>query len=458
MQTVKRIGLVLAMLSAACGFRVRIAAANVQYVVGLSPKGISMGNALAAVADDFSAAYYNPAGLAQIDYHQFYVGYLYSEPFLDYTSNSTHRGDFRDKSLFKGPVVGLCLDLARAVNVQKHELVLGIACTIADNMKKAWEVKEFNPEVPRFMLDGDYMNRVHIYASLGFEVLSDLLYVGVGLNVWQNINAEFDPMLNVDLARLRDQGLKVGNIIVLDESLSEASMTGKFEASPIVGLLVKPASWLSLAYTFRNGWEFSSNILMVNYLEVSLGGGSVQLPDSLAIAAPIPLTDYYLPWNMTGGIAFRPLPRLLVSADLTYYNWESFEQPLFPKPGEYSRWDSTWVPSVGMEVRIIDNLCGRLGYTHQPSPVGDQAHVASNYLSMTKNIFSCGLGYTFSRFLFLGELPLRRPIQIDGFFQFQQMDDRIQLKAYNEETWEDGTYWKISGYQYSLGIGITTGY
>lgn len=458
MQRAKRIGALLLLLITVGARPPGDAEANVQYVVGLSPKGIALGNAFSAIADDFSAAYFNPAGLAQIDTHQFYVGYMYSEPFLNYESNNPHTARFEDKILFKAPVMGLCLDLTRALNVQGHELVLGIATTIADNLKKTWQVIEYNPEVPRFLLDGDYMNRVHLYASLGFEVFSDVLYVGAGLNVWQDISAEFDPRLNVDLARIWQAGRNIGNMILIDESRSSASMTGTFEIGPIAGILFKPTSWLSLAYTYRKGWEFASTVQMNNYLELTLGGATIQFPDSIVIAAPLPLTAYFLPWNMTGGLALRPLPGLLISADLTYYHWSSFEQPLYPDPGEHGAWQDTWVPSVGAQFRIIENLYGRLGYTHQPSPVGDQYNVASNFLSMTKNIFSVGLGYTFSRFLFLGELPLRRPIQIDGFFQWQQMNDRIQVKSRNKETWTEGTFWQISGYQYSLGIGVTTGY
>jgi len=458
MQRARRIVAILFLLTAAGARLPGAARANVQYVVGLSPKGIAMGNAFSAIADDFSAAYFNPAGLAQIDYHQFYLGYMYSEPFLTYESNNPYTTGFKDKILFKAPVLGLCLDLTRAVNVQGHELVLGIACTIADNLKKTWQVIEYNPEVPRFLLDGDYMNRVHLYASLGFEVFSDVLYVGAGLNVWQDISAEFDPRLNVDLSRIWQAGRNIGNMILIDENRSSASMTGTFEIAPIAGILFKPASWLSLAYTYRKGWEFASTVQMNNYLELTLAGVTVKLPDSFVIAAPLPLTAYFLPWNMTGGLAIRPVPGLLVSADLTYYHWSSFEQPLFPAPEEHSGWQDTWVPSVGAQLQIIENLYGRVGYSHQPSPVGNQYRVASNFLSMTKNIFSLGLGYTFSKFLFLGELPLRRPIQIDGFFQWQQMDDRIQVKRPNEETWRGGTFWHISGYQYSLGIGVTTGY
>ena len=48
---------------------------------GASPKSIGMGQAFTAVADDFSAAYYNPAGLSQIkNSFEFTLGYFYAKP------------------------------------------------------------------------------------------------------------------------------------------------------------------------------------------------------------------------------------------------------------------------------------------------------------------------------------------------------------------------------------------
>ena len=150
MLRVKRKWVVLAAFMFACCSLPATTFANVQYVVGLSAKAIGMGNAFSAVADDFSATYYNPAGLGQIDYHQFYVGYLYSEPFLYYYSDSPQINAQRmeNKQTFKAPVIGLCLDLARAVNIQGHELVLGVVATVGDNLKKAWQIQEYFPEVP----------------------------------------------------------------------------------------------------------------------------------------------------------------------------------------------------------------------------------------------------------------------------------------------------------------------
>ena len=45
---------------------------DLQY--GFGAKGVSMGTAFTGVADDYSAIYWNPAGLAQIRKMEFYAG------------------------------------------------------------------------------------------------------------------------------------------------------------------------------------------------------------------------------------------------------------------------------------------------------------------------------------------------------------------------------------------------
>ena len=82
MERMKRILAIKAVLVLACFSFPSITLANVQEVSGLSSKATAMGNAFSAVADDFSAVYYNPAGLAQQDHHSLYMGYLVVLPRL----------------------------------------------------------------------------------------------------------------------------------------------------------------------------------------------------------------------------------------------------------------------------------------------------------------------------------------------------------------------------------------
>ena len=53
-----------------------VSAATLAETGGLGARATAMGGAFTAVADDFSAAYYNPAGLAQIEGYSISIEYL----------------------------------------------------------------------------------------------------------------------------------------------------------------------------------------------------------------------------------------------------------------------------------------------------------------------------------------------------------------------------------------------
>ncbi len=197
-------------------------------------------------------------------------------------------------------------------------------------------------------------------------------------------------------------------------------------------------------------WAQETPIQFSSTIEVNvLGTPLIQLP----IRADIPLQDYYLPWNMTGGIAVRPMERLLLSVDVTYYNWSSFSLPAWRGP--IKEWSNTVVPRGGFQFRVWDTLVARGGDYYEPSPVPDQSDVTSNYLDTDKHVFSVGLGYSFSKLPWIGELPIYYPIKVDSYFQFQHMPRRYQIK---DPVITEQQGWYIDGSAYSLGIGATMGF
>lgn len=412
--------------------------ANVQEASGISPKATSMGNAYSAVADDFSACYYNPAGLGQNDHHTFYLGYMWVKPYMKQYKYDPAEGRFtenhRGYENYRSFVFGSTVDLSHIANVRGHNLVLGVAATVGDNFKAAWRIHDWNPSVPRFIRSGDTMNRAHIFSALGLEVLTNTLYLGIGINMWQDITATVRATLDLQQ-----------NILY-----QEMDVDGDFEISPVFGLLLKPFKWLSLAYTFRGGWEQEIPVFFTSTLDVRLFGNPLL---TLPIAAEIPLQDYFLPWNMTAGLAVRPTERLLFSVDVTHYNWSSFRLPEWRGP--VKEWSNTLIPRVGAQVRVWDALVARGGYYFDPSPVPDQFDVKSNYLDTDKHVFSLGLGYAFSRLPWIGELPLYYPIEIDGYFQAQYLPKRYQLKD-RSITGQDP--WYIDGSAFAMGIGVSTGF
>jgi len=417
-------------LAAASLFLPVRAQANVQEISGLSPRATALGNAFSAVADDFSACYYNPAGLGQQDHHSFYLGYMFVKPYLKEYQLSTGIEHERDFNRYHSVVFGALVDLTQIVNIAGHNLVLGVAATVGDNFKAAWRIHDWSPAVDRFVRFGDQMNRAHIFSALGLEVITDRFFIGAGFNLWQDIYPKVEARL----------ALPPYPPEVVEQNMN---IKGDFEISAIAGILVKPFPWLSLSYTFRDS--------MLQTIPVDM---NASLPGLLNIKASIPLTDYFIPWNMTGGLAVRPWEPLLLTLDLTFYHWSSFSKPAWR--GAVKNWNDTVVPRIGTEYRIWEDVKVRAGYYYDPTPVPDQSDVPSNYLDSDKHVLSVGFGYAFTGLPWIGELPLYYPVEMDGTFQYQFVENRIQEKLPSTDEHQQG--WRIKGSAFALGIGVTIGF
>jgi long-chain fatty acid transport protein len=430
MKKTHRISCLVAAFVLACLFGPRTALANLQEVAGIGPKATAMGNAFSAVADDFSAAYYNPAGLGQIDYHKMTLGYLYCHPSMrQYLLSSAEKINAENRTNFHSILFGTIVDLSRIFDTRGHNFVLGMATTVGDDFRAAWRTHDYNPQVPQFIRYGNYANRAHIYTSLGLEVRKETLYLGAGINFWQDISA---PSIRLKM-NLEDQAIVN----------REFDIDGQSEISPIFGVLFKPLPWLSLAYTYREQW---SQKLPTNITEIVLVNGVEILPVQISFTAK----DYFLPWNMTFGVAVQPDDRLLVALDLTYYHWSDFDQPMWR--GKYPEWNNTLVPRLGVQYKLSEEVFLRSGYYYETSPVPDQGGYPSNYLDFNKHVFSAGVGLALKRLPLIGDLPLIYKLELDAFGQYQVLDDRTQTRPSPEENW------RIEGHQYALGLGITTGF
>lgn len=408
------------------------ARANMQEVFGLSPRAASMANAFAAVADDFSACWYNPAGLAQTEGHSLTLGYAFCQPRLkQFLLSSPEKANASEATPFRSMIFGCTVDLARMFDTRGLGLVLGTAaCLGGDNFTLAYRIHDWRPEVPRFPRYGDYANRAHIFAGVGLEVWRERVLVGAGFNFWESLDVR-KIQLRVDL-----------NSQVLYKSLDAR---GEFEIAPIAGILAKPFPWLALAYVYRDSMAQDSIVRLDPVLD--LGVFPVTLEQLSAN-----FRDYFLPWNMTLAARLSPARRLQLSLEATYYHWSDYRLPA--REGEISAWESTMVPRLGLEYGLRKDLALRAGYFFEASPVQDQSRSGSNQLDLDRHVFSCGFGWAFSRLPLVGDLGLKAPVVLDTFLQGQWMAPRRQEK--DPSTGQPG--WRAEGYQVAAGLSFTVSF
>jgi len=79
---------------------------------GASSRASAMGQAYVGIADDPSAAYYNPAGLTQATSpFRFFLGYQFASPDVRARFPEGQENNFADDLTSGGPLIGFCSHL-----------------------------------------------------------------------------------------------------------------------------------------------------------------------------------------------------------------------------------------------------------------------------------------------------------------------------------------------------------
>ncbi|MGB8959241.1 MAG: outer membrane protein transport protein, partial [Candidatus Aminicenantales bacterium] len=236
----------------------------------------------------------------------------------------------------------------------------------------------------------DWSSRLVVFSfsPLVAVKLSEAISVGVTLNVNLGTSSLKMP---AGFSSLPDIGAPV------DLGQYEENMTG-WGLGATIGVLVKPIDKLSIGLTVRtpSTIAFDGSARMSNLSLYDLPGSS-----DLERKITWPL------W-IAGGVAFRPVPHLLLSADVHWTQWSKLDQirTTFLNPD--------WVPlatAVGKDVRVLDwkdttqirfgaeymlngTTALRAGYYSDPAP-GPESTLDLLLPTFTGNAFTIGLGETF---------------------------------------------------------------
>ena len=101
--------------------------------------------------------------------------------------------------------------------------------------------------------------------------------------------------------------------------------------------------------------------------------------------------DLEAPATYVLGIAYTPVPELLLSADLKYYEWaeaagyEDFD------------WDNQWVIAVGAQFQANDKTVLRIGYNYGENPVNEHEGFDPMGVTVVQGTAMPTLGYELFR-------------------------------------------------------------
>lgn len=307
-------------------------------------KAIGMGGAFVGLADDYSAVFWNPAGLTQMkettlslffmDVNPTGVTYQFSIPGLfdiDAKAKTTHH-------LAGG--LGFFKPLSDRV-------VIGIYAHIPSGMGANWngsdlialsEGTEYNWK--------SLMGIIAVSPSIAFQI-SDQFSIGAAVNI------------NYGLAKLERPGL----------GQYEEDIDG-IAIGATLGMLFKPSEKISLGLSFKTPYKVTLKG------EASMSGAPLLgLPETDEAQRKISF-----PLWLAAGIAIKPSDKFTFTADVQYSNWDNVDiiEMEYSDPGwklffeESSHLRFFWKDAVqfrlGMEYKMSSTFAIRAGYYYDPSP------------------------------------------------------------------------------------------
>lgn len=438
-----------------------IAYANFADTYGFSAIGISRGNAMTAVVNDWSSVYYNIAGLGRTRGYitepvqeqkdmtlkqkagkeepssnttvspydlfpykdQLAINYMYTQPQM--TIDIPRTDIVADKELQFGTVtLGLVLDLNHFVKmpsfISSSRFGLGLGLMQDGSLVKVYDIDLRTHDFVRY---GKEAERAVILAGMGFGFMDDVFGIGFGANVWTGGRGAV-KLTEVELG----PGEQTPN--------SEVQMELTPKIAPVAGLYISPGKKINALRGLDVGVAYRGEV----YMEVDPFATSAELYTAgVTLEMALSIFDYYTPQIISGGIAYtflpiKPLSGLTLSLDVEYQMWskckvsKSKEAYWANKGVEIPKFQDIIVPKVGVSYNFgclsskMQWLTLNLGYSYRPTYVPDDAvNDASlfNFMDANTHIGSLGLSFTIPK-----TGPMVAPVVITLAGQMQMLQER----------------------------------
>lgn len=295
-----------------------------------------LGNAYAgqaAVAEDASTVFFNPAGMSRLAGRQIVVAGHYIQPSAKFSGTSS------PFVAANGDEAGMPALVPNAYYTMELAPGIGFGLGLNSPFGLATEY-----EVPWAGMTQALLSEMKTYnlnPSLSWRI-NDRIALGAGVD-WQRITAElssYNPLLPGVVAMKGDDnswGWNAGVLFSLDEDTR-----------------------IGLAYRAEIEHNLEGRISPVGH--------------------PI-VADVTLPATVSLSVFRRLTPEWDVLADLTWTGWSSFDELRIRHAATGAtlslveeNWDDAWRASVGVSYRASDNLVWRFGVAYDQSPIPDAAH------------------------------------------------------------------------------------
>ena len=360
--------------------------------VGSGARALGMGGAFIAVADDATAASWNPGGLIQLDRPEISIvgDYIYRTDDLDFGNNPEANGS---QSISETKLN--YLSMAYPFTLFARNMIVSLNYQRLFDFDLDWEYTRVTPRAGS--TDTEHIRnrqKGEIYAlGLAYSVrILPRLSFGFTLNLWQNLLQEngWEEKTVVNSGLVVEDPDNGSEFTVS----SQASLTQKYEFSGFnfnLGTLWNVTDKFTIGAVFKSPFTADLDI-KEKFRQVSPFIDDTSVTDTSA--------DLDMPMSYGIGVAYRFSDQFLMSADITRTHWEDFLlkngtdiSPITTLPENESDIDPTTQIRLGAEYLIVKPtyvIPLRGGVFYDPAPA---RHGPDNFYG-----FSVGTGVGMNRF------------------------------------------------------------
>jgi long-chain fatty acid transport protein len=370
---------------------------------GMGSRSIAMGGAVTADVEDFSANYYNPAGLVRGSALRIGLGWY----------GAIHDLHVDGQSSNVDPLHGAVMGLVVPGHFGDFRFAFGLAVHLPDDAVS--RTRSLPHAQPRWELYDNRGHRTYLAAHLAIRPW-DWLLIGGGIS--------FLSMSSNALTIRGDLDLPNPSGSHLDSSLAANLTTIRY---PQVGIQVIPIPELSFGLVYRGSFSLDNTLTAEVGCSTSMPGCSHDATlryNALAFRGYFDLftesVNAYVPQQISLGGSWSITPQFRVNAELTWVNWSSYVSPvgtsnitlqidLPPSLANVIHLPSSIAGTVPIAANFSDRFVPRLGaegiayqdshlalrlrggFFYEQTPIPDQTGV-TNLIDTDRWVWSAGVG------------------------------------------------------------------
>ncbi len=307
---------------------------------GVGTKAVSMGGAFIGLADDYSAVFWNPAGLTQMKEQNFAIYGTAIIPKGTYKLDAYGIDAQTKNAIYPSGAIGYFKPIS-------DNLVIGFLGYVPSGSGAEWNGEDLVMLSEGHVFKWKSMIGMFTFSPVVSFKINDMVSLGATININYG-------MLNMDLPGVGQYSEKLHG-------------TG---IGATLGLMIKPSDKISFGLSYKTPVKIKANG------DVTMEGlGAYHLTTKTTATR-----EMTWPMWFGVGIALKPMDKLTITADIQYTNWKkldeidiSFDNNMWNAmlAQDYKfvlKWEDKIQYRFGIEYWLSEGFAVRAGYYHDPAP------------------------------------------------------------------------------------------